>query len=200
VTHLGRPHAWTDEAEMRAFVARESFAQVTCAVGDRPLAAHAPVSLADDGSVRFHLARNNPVAGTLDGRPVLASVVGPHGYISPDWYGTIDQVPTWNYTLVEVAGIARRLTEDELRGQVDAVSAAQEALLMPKPAWTSAKMDPHKLRLMLRAIVGFAIDAPAFSGARKLGQNKSAGEIEGAILGLRACGASALADAMETAR
>ena len=72
--------------------------------------------------------------------------------------------------------------------------------LAPKPAWTSAKMDPAKLDAMLRAIVGFAISAPTFSGTVKMGQNKSDAEAAGAIGALRARGDDVAADAMEGAR
>jgi transcriptional regulator len=196
VTHLSTPHAWSDEAAMRAFVATQAFAQISCVAGSRVVPAHAPLSLAPDGSVRFHLARGNPAVAWLDGSIALATVIGAHGYISPDWYGSEDQVPTWNYSLVAIEGAARRLDADELRVQVDAVSDAQEALLAPKPAWTSAKMDPRTLRLMLRAIVGFAIEQPVWRGTRKLGRNKSPAERDGAIAGLRGQGRDDLADAM----
>jgi transcriptional regulator len=198
--HPAPRFAWTDEAAMRAFVAAQSFAQIVCVADARPVVGHAPLSLAADGGVRFHLARANPLAGQHDGAAVLATVIGPHGYVSPDWYGTPDQVPTWNYMLVEISGTLRRLEPAELRRQVDDLSAAQEARLAPKPAWTSAKMDPRILGLMLRGIVGFAIDAPVFRGIRKLGQNKQAPETAGAIAALRSLGAEAIADAMERAR
>jgi transcriptional regulator len=32
------------------------------------------------------------------------SFVGPHAYISPTWYGTPNQVPTWNYVSIEARG------------------------------------------------------------------------------------------------
>lgn len=182
---------------MRAFVQRASFAQIIVAADGRPMTAQAPVVIAPDGSVRFHLARANPLVPLLDGAPVLASVTGLHFYVSPDWYGSADQVPTWNYELVEIEGVCRRLDEPAVRDQIDRLSAAQEAELAPKPAWTAAKMDPARLAAMLRAIVGFAIDAPSFNGRLKLGQNKTDAERRGAIAGLRAIGKQAEADAME---
>lgn len=195
--HPNPKFAWTDEAEMRAFVDRAAFATIVAVADDRPVSAQAPLVIAPDGSVRFHLARGNQLTSMLDGAKVLASVVGTHFYVSPDWYGTADQVPTWNYRLVEVEGIARRLDESELRDLLDRLSAAQEAELAPKPAWTSAKMDRRKLDMMLRAIVGFAIEAPRFGGVVKMGQNKSETERNGVIAALRAIGKHREADAME---
>jgi transcriptional regulator len=128
---------------------------------------------------------------------VIAAVLGDHAYISPDWYGSEDQVPTWNYRLVEISGEVRRLDEAELMEQLDCLSAAQEARLAPKDPWTSAKMSPARMAAMLKAIVGFAIDRPVLRGMAKLGQNKRPEERAGAIAALRARGDTRMADAME---
>ena len=74
------------------------------------------------------------------------SCLGPDAYISPDWYGTPDQVPTWNYLAVEAEGPLRRLDEDELTQLLDDLSAEHEARLAPKPAWTRAKMSAGPVR------------------------------------------------------
>jgi transcriptional regulator len=153
-----------------------------------------------DNSMRFHLSRANPLTALFDGAHVLASVIGTHFYVSPDWYGTPDQVPTWNYRLVEIEGRARQLHEDELRDLLCKLSATHEAGLAPKPAWTSGKMDQRRLDAMVRAIVGFAIETPTLRGAIKMGQNKSDAEASGAIKALRALGNDAAADEMAAAR
>jgi transcriptional regulator len=198
--HPNPKFGWADEAATRAFVDDAAFAQIVTVADGRPIGAQAPLVNAPDGSVRFHLSRANRLAGLLDGAPVLASVIGTHFYVSPDWYGTADQVPTWNYRLVEIEGVARRLDEVELRDLLDRLSAAQESRLAPKPAWTTAKMDQAKLGAMVRAIVGFAIEVPHFAGAIKMGQNKPDQEIDGVITALRAIGDTAAAAEMEKVR
>lgn len=185
---------------MRAFVQETAFAQIVAVADGRPVSAQAPVVFGADGSASFHLSRSNPLTPILDGATALASVIGTHFYVSPDWYGTPDQVPTWNYRLVEIEGVVRRLNDQELRDQFDRLSAVHEARLAPKPAWTSGKMDPRKLAAMERGIVGFSIEAPIFRGAIKLGQNKSAAEAAGAIAALRVLGNDDAADAMTRAR
>lgn len=195
--HPNPKFAWEDETAMRVFVNRTAFAQIVTVVDGKPASAQAPLAIAPDGSACFHLARANRLTPLLDGAKILASVVGLHFYVSPDWYGTEDQVPTWNYRLVEIEGVARRLDEVELRDLLDRLSAAQEAELAPKPAWTSAKMDQSKLNRMIGAIVGFAIQAPSFGGVVKMGQNKSEAERRSAVAALRAVDKHAEADAME---
>ncbi len=194
--HPNRAFAWDDEAALRAFVAEHGFAQICACVDRAPMTAQAPLALHPDGSIRFHLARGNALVPHLDGAIVIAAVMGEDGYISPDWYGSDNHVPTWNYRLVEVHGRVRRLDEPALAEQVDLVSAAQEGQLAPKPAWTSAKLDPARMAALLKAIVGFSIDAPVLRGTAKLGQNRKPDEVAGAIAGLRALGNQALADRM----
>lgn len=160
------------------------------------MVAHAPVTL-HDGRLRFHLARANRLHPHLDGARVLASIAGPDGYVSPNWYARPgNQVPTWNYVAIEVEGVARRLPEAALLAQLDALADRHE----PRPnPWTRAKTDPAVIASLLRAIEGFEIEATAVRGTIKLSQNKSAGDRTGVVAGLRAQGNMALADAMEQA-
>ena len=60
--HPNRAFAWGNEAELRAFVAHHSFAQISAAVDGRVVTAQAPLAVCADGSIAFHLARANPLA------------------------------------------------------------------------------------------------------------------------------------------
>lgn len=195
--HPNPKFAWNEEAAMRAFVDRHAFAQIVIFADGKPASAQAPLVIAPDGSARFHLSRANRLSPLLDGAEVLASVIGTHFYVSPDWYGTEDRVPTWNYRLVEIEGVARRLDEPETRDMLDRLSAVQEARLAPKPAWTSAKMSQAQLDRMVGAIVGFAIEEPRLTGVVKMGQAKNDIEARNVIAALRALGRHAEADEAE---
>jgi len=177
------PHpafAWEDRPAMLAFLAETAFCTI-CA--DGPVVAHAPVVVAGPDRIRFHLSRGNRAAA-LDGKRAILSCLGPDAYISPDWYGTPDQVPTWNYLAVEAEGPLRRLDGAELAALLDDLSAAHEARLAPKPAWTRAKMAPGRFEAMLKAIIGYELRIEALRGTRKLGQTKQAEEQRAAAEGL----------------
>lgn len=161
---------------MLAFVAERAFAHLFAATPEGPRVAHVPLIVTGDGALRFHLARSNALTPHLDGARAVASLAGPDAYVSPDWYGSADQVPTWNYVAVEAEGTVRRLSEADLAAQADALSAAHEARLAPKPPWTRAKMSPGRFEAMLPAIVGFEMTLTALRGTRKLGQNKTESE------------------------
>jgi transcriptional regulator len=174
--HPHRAFAWEDRDAMLAFLAETAFCTI-CAEG--PVVAHAPVVVAGPDRIRFHLSRGNRAAA-LDGKRAILSCLGPDAYISPDWYGTPDQVPTWNYLAVEAEGLLRRLDEDELADLLDALSAAHEARLAPKAAWTRAKMAPGRFEAMLKAIIGYELGIEALRGTRKLGQTKPPAELRAA--------------------
>jgi len=174
--HPNSAFRWTDEPAMRAFVAARGFATICAVSPEGPVVVHAPLVVTQAGVLRFHVARSNRIRRHLDGATVTASVTGDDVYVSPDWYGTPDQVPTWNYLAVEIEGRASALDGPALIDQLDALSATFEAALAPKPAWTREKMTPQRFEAMLPAIQGFEIVPTAWRGTRKLGQNKTAAE------------------------
>ena len=177
--HPNRAFAWEDREAMLQFVADIAFCTI-CA--DGPMLVHAPVIVAAPDRLRFHVSRGNRAAA-LDGRRAIVSCLGPDAYISPDWYGLPDQVPTWNYLAVEVEGPLRRLDEAELAQLLDDLSAVHEARLAPKSAWTRARMAPGRFEAMLKAILGYELAIEDLRGTRKLGQHKP-GQAEAAADGL----------------
>jgi transcriptional regulator len=177
--HPNRAFAWEDREAMLALVADVAFCTICV---DGPQVVHVPVVVAATDRICFHIARSN--RAELDGRRALLSCLGPDAYISPDWYGTPDQVPTWNYLAVEAEGPLRRLDEGELAALLDDLGATYEARLAPKPEWTRAKMTPGRFGAMLKAIIGYEMTVEELRGTRKLGQHKKADEREGAADGL----------------
>ena len=167
--HPNRAFAWEDRDAMLALVAEIAFCTIAV---DGPYVVHAPVAVAPPDRLRFHISRGNRAAAALEGRRAIVSCLGPDAYISPDWYGLPDQVPTWNYLTVEAEGPLRRLDEGELATLLDDLSVAHEARLAPKPTWTRAKMKPGLFENMLKAIVGYELGIEDLRGTRKLGQHK----------------------------
>lgn len=98
----------TPEARNVAFARAQGFGVLAVVAEGAPLMSHIPFLLSEDGAVaEFHLVRSNPIARAL-AAPLHArlAVVGPHSYVSPDWYGVEDQVPTWNYVAVHLVGMS----------------------------------------------------------------------------------------------
>lgn len=189
-----------DDAKSLALVRERSFGILIAQGVDGPLASHIPFLLSDDGSlVEFHLVRNSAMARAIaDGAPVRLIVEGPEGYISPDWYGLADQVPTWNYVAVHLVGEARLTDEDGFRDLLDRLSAHFEARLLPKRPWTSDKMTESVMQRMMRGIVPCSMQVSDLQSTWKLGQNKTEDARAGAAEGLKAQGNRELAELMRS--
>ncbi len=197
--HPARSLRQTDETVLAALVAQRGFALIVGVVDGRPVAAQAPVLLAGR-RLRFHLSRNNALTDALAaGANALAVVAGPDAYISPDWYGIEDQVPTWNYLSVEMEGPCALLDDVGAAALLDDLSARFEAPLAPKPVWTRHKMTPGRFEALLGGIAAFEMTIERFEGTWKLGQTKPAEAIAGVVEALEALpdeGARAIAALM----
>ncbi|MDF0546131.1 FMN-binding negative transcriptional regulator [Sphingobium sp. H39-3-25] len=165
---------WKDRDAMRAFVAARGFGMVFAGTPQGSRVAHVAAVWLDEDRLGFHLANANALTPALHGAQALFVAQGEDGYVSPDWYGLDDQVPTWNYRAVELSGTVAPLDGAETAGLLDRLSADREARLSPKPAWTRAKMTPGKFERMLGAITGFALTVTQWRGTAKFGQDKPA--------------------------
>lgn len=168
----------SDRAAGLAFAQARGFGTVCAWDGKKPIASPLPFYLdyADDGTPRvaFHVARGNPLIALADGTSSwLLAVNGADAYVSPDWYVSPDQVPTWLYQTVHLTGAVRRLSDAELSVQVDTLSAKFEEWLLPKPPWKSSKMTAGRLDAMKKAIVGLSMNVEEVEGSFKLNQHKS---------------------------
>lgn len=194
--HPNAAFRWTDRNAMRAFAEATGFGMLFLTTPDGPRVAHLPFVFLDDDRLAFHLARGNAVTKYLDGAKALFVINGPHGYISPDYYGIDDQVPTWNYVALELEGVARRMDEAALIAQADALSLTNERRLAPKPVWTRNKMQDGLFDKMLGGIVGFEFVLTEWRSTLKLAQNKPEPVRLAAADGVEAAGNATLADLM----
>jgi len=141
---------------------------------DGPIAAHVPFTISSDGTfIEAHVTRSNPIARVLTmPQPALLAISGPDGYISPDWYGVENQVPTWNYIAVHIRGQLSLTPETGLLGVLERLSTEFESRLAPKPVWLTEKVSADVLNKMMRMIIPIRLDITSTDSTRKLGQNK----------------------------
>ena len=160
------------EAATLAFLRARAFGTLAVNAETGPLLSHVPFLLAGDAATAdLHLVRSNPIA-RMDGVAAVIAVSGPDGYVSPDWYGVADQVPTWNYVGVHLRGRLERLGDGLMRDMLDRQSAAYEDRLAPKRPWTADKMSMGALERMMRSILPFRLHVERIDATWKLNQNK----------------------------
>ena len=152
----------------------------------------------------FHLARHNPLIAHADGvTPWLFAVNEADAYVSPDWYVSPDQVPTWLYRSVHMTGAVKIMTGQQLPDHLNQASARFENDLAPKKPWTVDKMSPGRLEAMMKAIVGLVMTVEEVEGSFKLNQHKSDADhvaVTRALALQTSAGAGILSDAMRAMR
>ena len=159
---------------------------------------HLPMLL--EGNVlRGHVARANPVWKKGDG-DALAVFLGPHAYVSPNWYPskaeTGKAVPTWNYIAVHARGRMRWIDDAEwLRAHVGQLSATHEA--GRDVPWMISDAPAGYIDSMLRGIVGFELSIQMLEGKWKLSQNRDEADRAGTREGLRRDGREDVARLMD---
>ena len=171
--HPNRKFHISDPAEMSRFVSEQGFGTLVARTEEGLRAVHVPILL-DGNRVRFHVSRGNLIhAALMAGADALLVVNGPHAYVSPDWYGLDDRVPTWNYVAVELEGPVRPIDQEALVRLLDDISDLHEERLAPKPVWKRSKMSEGRFDGLLKAISGFEMDVSAWRGTAKLDQDKT---------------------------
>jgi transcriptional regulator len=197
-----------DRAASLGFAQARGFGTVCAWDGKRPIASSLPfyLTFTDDGTPQaaFHVARHNLLAKLADGTSSwVMAVNGADAYVSPDWYASSDQVPTWLYQAVHLTGTVRQISDDELRPHLDTLSAKFESRLAPKPPWLSSKMTAGRLDAMKKAIVGLVMTVEEVEGSFKLSQHKSDADhvaIASALTGQRDAAAQEIGNQMVALR
>lgn len=192
VTMYLHPAFKMDLEEALPILEERAFGLFVVPTGGAPFGVHVPflVDRRDDGSlhIALHVARANPIHGHIgDDCQVLLACTGPDAYVSPDWYGSENQVPTWIYTAVHVTGRARIMGKNNHLAHVDRLSRLFEARLAPKPPWTTDKVDTRRRDALLSAIVGIELLVEEVHAQKKLIQHKTADQQSSAADGLEGC-------------
>ncbi|MAZ03193.1 MAG: transcriptional regulator [Sneathiella sp.] len=150
---------------------------ISCGEGGVPIATHLPFSYDESrgkhGTLIAHMARANPHGKILEQGEALIIFQGPHAYISPRYYTTDTNVPTWNYVAVHAYGTPSIIEDTEkVRALLDQLTEDNEK--DRAEPWRTEMLDQKRLEGLMRGIIAFEIRIDRIEGKAKLGQNKSA--------------------------
>jgi transcriptional regulator len=176
--------AMTDVAELRRLIELNPWTTLVSSTPDGLVASHYAVLLdedADDLTIVGHVGKPDDLIHGLGERELLVVVQGPHGYVSPGWYGDVASVPTWNFISAHLSGVPEILSRDENLRVLDRLVAHFESR-MPEPRmmWERPNDQTYVERLE-RGTVGFRLTPTRVVAKRKLSQNKSAEVVETVI-------------------
>ena len=168
----------TDRTAALAFAAARGFGLVIACNGGRPVASLLPfhVSKADGERprVQFHVARGNPLVDlAANGGTWMISVAGADAYVSPDWYVSPDQVPTWLYETVQLSGPVHIVPPDHTPAHLEQLAVKFESWLAPKPPWAAERLSRARRDKLMTAIVAAEMTVETVEGSFKLNQHKS---------------------------
>ena len=200
-------HFTADDDVVRELLANLGAADLITATPAGPVGTFLPLLYDADagghGALQGHVARKNEHWRQEPIGEALVIARGPDAYISPAWYpskaahGKV--VPTWNYLTAHVYGDLV-VHEDEawLEENVRRLTDRHEADA-PVP-WSVDDAPRPFVEGQLRAIVGVEVRITRVEAKAKLGQNRSAADVDGVVAGLSARGADAAAQATQRAR
>ena len=187
-----------DRAALLAYMRAYSFAALATSGSGGLMATHLPFVIEEEGgriTLLAHMAKANPQwRDFAAGAEALVIFMQPHAYVSPRFYDSRQNVPTWNYVAVHAYGRAVLIEERAAKMEL------QRKLIRQHDAGyltQMAELSESYLDARLAAIVSFSIAATRIDARYKLSQDKNPAERERIARELDASGDSVAA---ETAR
>jgi transcriptional regulator len=163
----------TDPNEVKRLIRENPWATIVSNTATGLVASHYPVVLEDDAhgiSIVSHVGRPDEQLHELGSHEILMIIQGPHGYISPGWYGNDELVPTWNHVTAHLYGTPEILSDEEnFRVLDDLVDHFEKR--MPEPV--SITLDEQSSRRIAKGTVGIRLRVTRFDARLKLSQNKT---------------------------
>lgn len=154
-----------------------------------PFFSHIPLLVnASNGnsfSLLGHVSKNNPQANHFKSSPKAHIIInGPHTYITPRWYKSGRDVPTWNYVAIHISGNVRII--DDAEGLIGILSSLSKKFESGSENPWSFELpeDLHDSKKLTQAIVGFEISVTKIEPKFKLSQNRGEQDRKGVIQGL----------------
>ena len=188
--------AMTDVSEIRRIIDAHPWVTIVSDTDSGLVASHYAVLLdptRDDLTIVGHVGRPDDLIHGLGESELLVVVQGPHGYISPGWYGDGPAVPTWNFVSVHLRGTPEILTPAENLDVLERlVDRFESGMPEPRQMW-QAPNDDDFVRKLEKGTVGFRLTPSHVTAKRKLSQNRP-DEVVDTIIDRLDAGSSPYAD------
>jgi len=171
----------TDVEEIRRLIDLHPWALLVAAGTDGLVASHYAIMLddgRDDLTIVGHVGKPDDMILGLGERELLVVVQGPHGYVSPRWYGDVPAVPTWNFVAAHLSGVPEILSPDEnLRVLARLVDRFEGTGDEARGLYTLPN-DADLVERLERGTVGFRLTPTRVVAKRKLSQNRAADVVD----------------------
>ncbi|WP_430481946.1 FMN-binding negative transcriptional regulator [Rossellomorea marisflavi] len=159
-----------DEKEIFQLIEENGFAILFSQHQGSPWATHLPLMVDRRDRVLYgHMARPNGQWKDGQGQEVLAVFQGAHAYISPTWYESDQEVPTWNYEAAHVYGKLEIMEDSE--EILDSLQRLVNQYEGTGSAYSLDQVASDKLNGLQRGIVAFRIPISRMEGKAKFSQH-----------------------------
>ncbi len=182
----------TDDEAIRKLISENSFATVISypAITDAPIFInHLPVIWSampgEEKTLIGHMAKRNPQWTHFQTNSQCTIVIqGPHTYVSPSWYKSGRDVPTWNYAVAHIEG--RIELVENFSEQVEIIKAMTVFFEadQQKPWQFELPSDLNNERALTASIISFKFHIKSIDAKFKLSQNRGIEDREGVKAGL----------------
>jgi transcriptional regulator len=143
--------------------------------GQGLVASHYPVLVdeeADDFTVVGHVGKPDDELHQLGSHEMLIIVQGPHGYVSPSWYGSGPAVPTWNFVVAHLHGTPEVVSvEENLRLMDLLVDFFEQQTDAPARLHATPVNSEYAARIV-HGTVAFRMKVTRFEAKLKMSQDK----------------------------
>lgn len=192
----------TDVGEIRRLIDLNPWVTLVSQTDDGLVASHYAVMLddtRDDLTIVGHVGKPDDAILGLGDRELLVVVQGPHGYITPRWYGDVPAVPTWNFVSAHLSGIPELLSAEENLRVLERLVERFEGDGDDARGLYAVPNDAAFVERLERGTMGFRLTPTRVTAKRKLSQNRPAEVVETIIDGLTAEGRHELSAEMRRA-
>lgn len=195
-----------DPGDLKRLVRENPWATLVAATSAGLVASHYPVILdetREELSLLTHGGRPDEEVLELGRGELLIIVAGPHGYVSPSWYGTSPAVPTWNFVVAHLAGVPEVLDADENLAALAAMVDHLEAPVDSPRRLLADPLDAAYAQRISAGTVGIRLTPTRITTKAKLSQDKPPEVVQRVLAELEGSGpyaAAALAREMRRAQ
>ena len=165
-------HQVHDKEKMIAVIKQYPLGMLVSVLENKPVITHIPfIYNTETGHLIAHIDKSNPQIKTLqNGNQVTVVFKGPDCYISPSVYASENQLPTWNYIIVQITGTVKLINDaevakDTMIGMTQFLEEKEQRFILQK--------DNPKMNHFVNYIQAFEIEITNWEGKFKLSQDKS---------------------------
>lgn len=187
--YLPKHFSLAEQAQIKDLINQNSFATVLSFPLDQPVFInHLPLIMnaKEENILIGHMAKMNPQWKHYKENPQATVIIhGAHTYITPTWYKSGRDVPTWNYAVAHLHGKMELL--EDFENQVEVLTHLTDFFEKPNPQPWKFELpeDLKNEKLLMSAIISFKFHIEKVEAKFKMSQNRSELDRQGVIDGLQ---------------